>query len=145
MGLVSLEEETPESLLSPCLCEPTKKSPREHRVRGTRLQASGQNLPCWPPISDFPASWTMRKKHLLSKPPCLWYFVTAVWTDSDTFQHSLSLSFFFFFFIPHYFTYYVCSGLRICPQLLWQSSHWKVERNSPPLECDWKEWLASSW
>ena len=44
IGLVSLEEETPESLLSFCLCEPTKKSPREHRVMGTQLQAVRRGL-----------------------------------------------------------------------------------------------------
>lgn len=78
MGLVSLEEETPELSPSPSVSAQRKgrvniqqeaSCPRAGKKVLPRIQA------CWPPHVRLGVSRTVRNEYLLLQPPSLGYFV----------------------------------------------------------------------
>ena len=71
--------------LSPSPALPPCEGTTRKQPSATWKRALTRTRPCWPfPVTDFPASRTVRNKCLLFKPPSLWYFVTAALADWDT-------------------------------------------------------------
>lgn len=72
-GICALVRDQRELALSPTCLDTAARKPKSPHQNPTTLA----------PISDFPASRAVRNKHLLFKPPSLWYFVRAVQADED--------------------------------------------------------------
>lgn len=84
MGLVPLEEEALENLLS--LCAPTRERPCEHAARRAAMRKPEKELSPEPDhtgtlILNFRPPRLGENKFLLGKTPRLWYFVVAARED----------------------------------------------------------------
>lgn len=83
MGLVALEEETPESLPF-ASCAHTKRRPCEHTVRRwprSQEESSPETYHTGTLISNFLSLELWENKLLLCKPPSLGHLVLAAWAD----------------------------------------------------------------
>lgn len=96
MGSAPLWEETLENLFTVSLYpHPLRKGHVRTRWKGGRLQpkkgAFTRHPPCWHLELRLSVSWTVRNKFLLCKPPGLWYFVLAAYTDTASSKDKDSL------------------------------------------------------